>query len=225
MTLLKLLGILLLVFLLLGFLRLGATVSFGAGLCVRLRVGVFRLTIVPKKKKRKKSSEKTPKEPSHRVGKKKPAAQKPTVGELLDLAETALPALGATARRACSRLCVDPLEATVVFGGSDPANAAMLYGAANAALYTLMPKAEECFYIPDPSLHLRLDYGAEHMTASGNVGVSLHVCDLFAIAFTLIPPLAKWFLRFKRARRRGAPPREAEKPEAEAQCDDNKQIA
>ena len=64
-----------------------------------------------------------------------------------------------------------------------------------------MPRAEETFYIPDPSLHLRIDYDQERTTAAGALGLSLRVCDLFAIVFALLIPLAKWFLRFKRAHR------------------------
>ena len=228
MTALKILGVLLLVFLLLGFLRVGALVSFGDELRVRLRAGPFRLTILPKKEKKgRKKPEKQPKEahPDAEKRKKQHKLPKPTLPELFDLIETALSALGATARRACLRLCVDPLEATVVFGGNDPAQVAMAYGAASSALFTLMPKAEECFHIPDPSLHLRMDYGAERTTAQGKAGFSLRVCDLFAIAFTLLPPLVKWFLRFKKAHRKDAAERKAPAPEAEEPREKNEQIA
>jgi len=64
-----------------------------------------------------------------------------------------------------------------------------------------MPRAEETFDVPDPSLHLRLDFEGQGVTAKGALGVSLRVCDLFAIAFTLAIPLLKWFLRFKKAHR------------------------
>jgi hypothetical protein len=126
---------------------------------------------------------------------------KPTIEELIDLVQTALSALGATVRRACSRVRIDPLEATVVFGGEDPSLTAVAYGAASSAMFTLMPKAEETFYIPDPSLHVRMDFTAQSTTAEGCVGVSLRVCDLFAILFTLAVPLFKWFLRLKKAHR------------------------
>ena len=36
-------------------------------------------------------------------------------------------------------------------------------------------------------------------SAEGTVGVSLRVCDLFAILFTLAVPVGKWFLRWRRA--------------------------
>ncbi len=219
MTALKIIGIILLIFLLIGFLRVGAIVSFGDELRVKIRVGAIRLTIFPRKQKPKKPKKEKPKdetEAAKKKPKKKPALPKPTFDELLDLIETALSALRATLRRACRRVRIDPLEATLVFGGYDPANVAMAFGAVNTAVYTVMPKMEETFYIPDPSLHLRMDYGAEQTEAEGVVGISLRVCDLLAILFTLAVPMIKWLLRFKRAHKadmaahRGAPAADAE---------------
>ena len=220
MTALKVIGVILLIFLLIGFLRVGATVSFGDGLCVKLRAGHIRLTVFPRGKKRKKKEkpkeEKPKEEKKEKKGtepKKRRAFPKPTVGDLLDLAQTALSALGATVARACKRVRIDPLDVTVVLGGDDPASVATAYGMASAVMFAEMPKLEERFYIPDPSLHLRMDFDAEGTTAAGRIGVTLRVCDLFAIVFTLLIPMAKWFLRFKKAHRhdeaghRGAGPK------------------
>lgn len=201
MTALKVIGIILLIFLLTGFLRIGAIVSFGDELRVKARVGPVKVTVPMKKEKKKaEKGEKTKEKKSEEEtpGKKRDLP-KLTLGEIIDLAETALSALGATIRRICRRLRIDPLDATVAFGGCDPANVARTYGAANAAMWRIMPKAEELFYIPDPSLHLRVDFDAGGTAAKGSVGVSLRVCDLFAIAFTLAVPLGKWLLRWKKA--------------------------
>ena len=54
MLALKIIGVILLIFLLLGFLRLGAIVSFGEELRVQLSVGVLKLTILPQKEKKPK---------------------------------------------------------------------------------------------------------------------------------------------------------------------------
>ena len=207
MTALKILGIILLVILLIGFLRFGVIVSFGEELRVRLRVGPLKLTVCPRKKKKakKKKAEKPQPEQEAAKKEKKPKKRssfpKPTLDDVLDLIDTAFSALRAMVRRACRRVRIDPLDLTVVFGGWDPASVAAAFGAANTVMYTVMPRAEETFYIPDPSLHLRIDYDQERTTAAGAVGISLRVCDLFAIVFALLIPLAKWFLRFKRAHR------------------------
>lgn len=230
MTALKIIGIILLIFLLIGFLRVGAIVSFGDALRVRLRVGAIKLTVLPKKegrpkkpKKEKKQKEEKPED--EEKPKKKRELPKPTLDDILDLAQTALSALGATARRACRRTRIDPLDLTIVFGGDDPADVAIAFGMVNSAIYALMPGAEERFCIPDPSLHLRMDYGAEGTTADGSVGLSLRVCDLFAIAFALIIPMAKWFLRFKKAHKTDKPAHRTAETEEDKGNDTKEQIA
>lgn len=203
MTALKIVGILVSAFLLAGFLRLGAVVTFGDGVRVRLRVGAFTFRF-PRRGKKAGREPKDGKEARAPESKKKRKPPTLSSGELRDLLAVAFTALGATARRACGRTRIDPLELTAVFGGGDPADAAVRYGAASALMYTLMPRAEELFYIPSPSLHLRPGFDREGTDAEGAVGVSLRVCDLFAVAWTLALPLAKWYLRVKRARRRAA---------------------
>ena len=201
MTALKVIGIILLLFLLISLLRVGAIVDFGGELRVRLRVGPVKLTVLPKKKKKaKEASEETPE-------KKKPKAAgghslpKLSFSELRDLTGTALGALKRTLRRTCRRTRIDPLEVGVVLAGDDPADTAQTYGYANAALWTLMPKLEELFYIPKPSVYLGVDFTKAETSAEGTVGVSLRVCDLFAILFTLAVPVGKWFLRWRGAHR------------------------
>lgn len=213
MTALKIIGIILLVFLLLGFLRLGAIVSYEERLCVQLRVGALKLTVYPRKakkpKKEKAPKEEKPKEPKNETEKKpkkKPSIPKPTVYDVIDLLDTAFSALGAMVRRTCRRVRIDPLELTLTAASmGNPADTAMLFGALNTAVFTLMPKAEETFYIPDPSIHLRMDYDVYWPSARGTLGISLRLCDLFAIVFTLVIPLGKWFLRFKKAHKHDEP--------------------
>ena len=210
MTALKIIGILLLIVLLLSLLRVGAIVDFGGELRVRLRVGPVRLTVLPKKEKKAKrpeeASKKTPEE------KKKPKAAgghrlpKLSFSELRELAGTVLGALKRTLRRTCRRTRIDPLEVGVIFAGDDPADTAQTYGYASAAMWALMPRAEELFCIPNPSLHLRMDYGADKTRVEGTLGLSFRVGDLFAVVFALAIPLLKWFLRFKRTHAHDAPP-------------------
>lgn len=204
MTALEIIGMILLLFLLLSLLRVGAIVDFGGELRVRLRVGPVKLTVLPRKEKkaRKKAAEaagKTPEEkakPKAAGGHRLPKLSFP---ELRELAGTVLGALKRTLRRTCRRTCIDPLEVGVIFAGDDPADTAQTYGYANAALWTLMPKLEELFYIPKPSVYLGMDFTKAETSAEGTVGVSLRVCDLFAILFTLAVPVGKWFLRWRRA--------------------------
>ena len=61
-----------------------------------------------------------------------------------------------------------------------------------------MPQLEDLFHIPDPSLHLRMDYSAKETRAEGSVGLSLRVWDMLIIAFALMRPMLKWYRRFRR---------------------------
>ena len=211
MTALKVIGIILLIFLLIGFLRVGALLRFGQELNLRLSVGPFRFTLLPAKEKKETAQEaaKTKKEEEKRAEKKKRGLSKLTKEEKKDLISTALSALRESARRACKRLRIDPLEILVVFGGTDPADIAQTYGYASAAMWGVMPHLEDLFHIPDPSLHLRMDYSSEKTHAEGAVGLSLRIRDGLHIALVLLIPMLKWYLRYKKAHKNDAP---AEKP-------------
>ena len=195
MTALKVIGIILLIFILIGFLRVGALMQFGDELRVQLSVGPFRFTLLPAKEKKetpkKKAKEKKPKsEGEEAKQKKKPSLPKPTKEELRDLITTALSALKETAKRTCKRLRIDPLEILVVFGGTDPADIAQTYGYASAAMWGVMPHLEKTH-------------------AEGAVGLSLRIRDGLHIALVLLIPMLKWYLRYKKAHKNDAP---AEKP-------------
>ena len=56
MTALEIIGMILLLFLLLSLLRVGAIVDFGGELRVRLRVGPVKLTVLPGKRRRRRQS-------------------------------------------------------------------------------------------------------------------------------------------------------------------------
>lgn len=227
------LGVILLLVLLLGLVRVGAVVTFGEGVRARVRVGPVWLTVYPRKPKKpkqpkaEKPAESQPEKPQQ--GKIR-SIPKLTFDELWELLDVALTALRATVRRACSRMLIDPLDVTVVFGGWNPADVAMMFGRANTLMYELMPRLEETFCIPDPSLHLRIDYDQDWPSAKGTLGVSLRVCDLFAIGLTLLVPMGKWYLRFKKAHRGEVTAHKvpAEKTEPETQTtvtNDTKEIA
>lgn len=206
MTALKVIGVILLIVFLIGLIRVGAAVRFGEELGLRLLIGPFRITLLPAKekkaaqngeKKKKKAAETGKTEQS---GKKKSRSlPKLTRDEWRDLITTALSALKETARRTCGRLRIDPLEILIVFGGEDPADIAQSYGYASAAMWSVMPQLEDLFHIPDPSLHLRMDYSAKETRAEGSVGLSLCVWDMLIIAFALMRPMLKWYRRFRRA--------------------------
>ena len=153
MTALKVIGIILLILLLIASVRVRALARFGEKTELSLFIGPFRMTLLPEKEKkpapdgRKKTAEE---KKTEETGKKRRKLPKLTRAEKKDLIRVAFAALRETARRACKRLCIDPFEILVVFGGEDPADIAQRYGYANALMWGVMPQLEDLFRIPDP---------------------------------------------------------------------------
>ena len=202
MTALKVIGIILLILLLIASVRVRALARFGEKTELTLFVGPFRMTLLPEKEKkpapdgRKKAADE---KKTEETGKKRWKLPKLTRAEKKDLIRVAFAALRETARRACKRLCINPFEILVVCGGEDPANIAQRYGYANALMWGVMPHLEDLFHIPDPSLHLRMDYDAKKTRAEGTVGLSLRIWDGLVIACALLGPMLKWYRRFRKA--------------------------
>lgn len=98
MTALEIIGMILLLFLLLSLLRVGAIVDFGGELRVRLRVGPVKLTVLPRKEKKaqKKAAEAAGKTPEEKT---KPKAARRTPPAEAQLSRAAR-ACGDGARRA-----------------------------------------------------------------------------------------------------------------------------
>ena len=203
MTALKVIGVILLILLLIACVRVRALARFGEKTELTLFIGPFRMTLLPEKEKKSAPDEEKKsggEEKAKDAGKKKQRKlPRLTRAEKKELIRVVLAALRETASRACKRLCIDPLEMLVVFGGEDPADIAQHYGYANALMWGVMPQLEDLFRIPDPSLHLRMDYSAKETRAEGTVGLSMRVWDGLFIACALLAPLFKWYRRFRKA--------------------------
>lgn len=186
----KVLLVILLLLVLLALLRIKLRLSFGSELRVWLFVGAIKIDLL--KKKEKKGKEKA-------VKKEKKPHPKTSFDEAIDLFKTALTAIKRALKRLKRSVRIDPLSLSVTIADSDPAKTAETYGYANAAVWTLMPLAEEAFDIPKPSIHLEMDFESERISAEGELGLSLRVIDILAIVFVLLVPLGKWYLRFTKA--------------------------
>ena len=97
------------------------------------------------------------------------------------------------------RLLIDPLELSAVLPGAmDPAGAAELYGYINAGMWTVMPQLEQLTRIPDPGLHVEVDFDSEQLRLTGRLGVSLQIRDLFAIGWAFAKPVIRWLLAMRK---------------------------
>ena len=94
---------------------------------------------------------------------------------------------------------IDPLELSAVLPGAmDPAGAAELYGYINAGMWTVMPQLEQLTRIPDPGLHVEVDFDSEQLRLTGRLGVSLQIRDLFAIGWAFAKPVIRWLLAMRK---------------------------
>ena len=189
------LGILLFFFLL-SLLRIGVRADFAGDLAdtsVTVIAGPARIQMLPKpdkpekpQKPKKEKKKKTPQEESTKGKEKKKLSL-----SAQDI-KTLLPAVWASLkgglRKTRQRLLIDPLELSAVLPGAmDPAGAAELYGYINAGMWTVMPQLEQLTRIPDPGLHVEVDFDSEQLRLTGRLGVSLQIRDLFAIGWGLSP--------------------------------------
>lgn len=213
------LGILLVLFLL-SLLRLGVRVEFTGSLAetrVTVIAGPARIQLLPKPEKPEKPQKEKKK-------KEKPAKAKAEGGEKkkkkLHLTKedikTALPALWECLknglRKTRQRLLIDPLHLSASLPG-----AAELYGYVNAGMWTVMPQLERLMRIPDPRLHVEVDFDASELRLTGEVGVTLQIRDLLAIGFAFAKPVLRWYLAMQKrhsaqekaqAKENGAAPKE-----------------
>lgn len=210
-------GILLLLFLLVCRTRLGIRAAFGGETATAdLTVGPFHFRVAPgkpqapkKAKEKPPKTKKTPKDLSD-TAKKFP---KPTLEDLRDAYRTLAPACKRALRRTRRSIRVHPLTLSVTLAGEeDPAGAAELYGRLHAAVWTVMPVLEQLLVIPDPRVHIGVDFEAGTVKAQGEFGVSIRIGTLMAVGLGMGVPALKWFLRLRKQHQTkppASPPAEA----------------
>lgn len=208
MVVLWILGILLALILLILFLRVGVHVSFGEQLKVDAFVGPVKIGILPKKektKKREKPKKEKPKKEKKKSAEDEKPKEKKKLGLTFDDVRSAIPAffdaIKSTLRKTRMRMRIDPMRLSLTFGGDDPAKVSEMYGWASTAMWTLMPQLENVIRIPNPSIHLDVDFQAASTKAEGEAGISFQIRDFFAIGFAGARPALKWFLAFKKAKK------------------------
>ena len=186
MIVLYILLVLVILCFLLGHIRLGGSVRYSRdGPEVTARFGPIRLKLFPrgpkkktgekkpkKPKKPKKKKEKKPKEP------KEPAPLPERIGGALEYAKALLPPVLDLVKRFPGMLRVDRLEMELTAGSPDPADAAMIYGAAQAALGALWYPITENLKVKDGHAWVKVDFNAGQMLLYLQAEITLRLGDL-----------------------------------------------
>ena len=177
------LAVLVLILLLLGQVRVGGRAEFNEkGFFIWIRLGRFKLKILPAGPKEEKIGK--PKKPKKEKEPKKPKKEKPPtplpekIGGALEYAQALLPVGLEAAKGMWRGLRVDVLELELTAGGGDPADTAMLYGQANAALGALWHPLTRAFHVKDGTARVKLDFDAPGTTVYGQAALSVKIGTL-----------------------------------------------
>ena len=204
------LGILLALLVLLCLTRVGVHALFGDALSLDAKIGPFRIHILPGKKQDKKR-EKRAKEPkeaekSEEKAEKKPCFPKPSMADIREAVSVLWPPLKRALNRTRRGVRIHPMDLCVTLGGQeDPAAAAQLYGEAHAGVWAVMPVLERLLVIPEPHIHIGIDFNASETKVEGELGVTARVGTLLAVGATVAFPALKWFLRYRKKQKKQPP--------------------
>lgn len=176
------------IFLLIGCIPLGVDVSYLGGVfTLRAKLGFIRLTLIPRRPKKKSGSKPQKALETQTPGEKKPDAEKKKrfafsggVPEILELLQLACDLLGDLRRK----LRMERLLLHVRFGaGEDAAKTAISYGRAWAAIGAMLPCLERLFVIEKRDVGAELDWQAkEKMTVDACMVISITIGRALALA-------------------------------------------
>ena len=191
------LAAILLVLVLLCLLRVRITAEFKPSLLLIIRIGPVCKQIYPSLKKKAETSA-APTEVKTKESKKShKKLAKPKFSDIRDAFETLKPALLKALRRTRRGIRIHPLELSVIFGGrEDPAAAAERFGYANAMVWSGMPVLEQLVKIPDPGIHLDIDFEAEKLRITGSVGIDIRIGTLLLVAIGIAIPSLRWLWKY-----------------------------
>ena len=176
---------------LIGCIPVGVDAAYGeGGVLLSAKIGFFRLQILPAKPKKSKKPKKlkqqkpaassapsaAPDAPAEPATKKKLALPDGLNG-ILRLVNLALSTLGDLRRK----LRVEELTLHVTFAGDDPADAALHYGQAWAAVGALMPALDRLFVIKKRDICPILDYNREQMSVDAHLILTITIGRALAL--------------------------------------------
>lgn len=195
MSPLQIAGVVLLVLLAVGLIRIGVQVEYSEqGLTVWVRAGVFHIPVFPAK--RKKAKETKPK------AAKKTRPDTPKKGGRLKLALDFIPVILDTVRRFFRKLRVDQLEMNLVVWAPDPGDAAMRYGEANALLGSVWQPVLQVFRVKQAHAHVDVDFDAKESVLYIFASLSLTIAQALALVLVFGGKALQILVQNKNARRR-----------------------
>ena len=187
-------------FALLCLMRLHLQADFEETVSLVLRIGPVSLQLLPQKKiteeKQKEAPQKQGETPGALMEKLK-SVPRPSASDIRDAWQALGPVVKKALRRTRRGIRILPLTVSVILGGrEDPARTAEHYGYANAAVWSVMPALEQLVKIPDPSIHIGMDFDTADTQFRGRIGISMRIGTLILLALGISIPAFRWFRRY-----------------------------
>ena len=227
MTWLWVLGILLFLLFLLSMVRVGARAEMKDGeLVLDVKLGPALIRVLPQKKMQlspekeaakaakaakaaakkeaKKEAQKTAKaaQKEARKGEKlsvKTARVKELLGDIRSAVDAIWPPLQRALNRTRKAVRIHPLQLALTVGAEeDPAMGAQVYGYIHAGVWTVMPLLEKVLDIPEPYIHVGLDFESPDTKVEGEAGLSIRLGTLLKVGLTVAVPALRWFLKWNK---------------------------
>ncbi len=194
----QVLGIILLVLLALSLLPLGVRVRYDKdALSVFAKLWFIPIRVLPAKKDKGKKKEKKPKKPKEEPEEETPPAKK---GGKLDAVRAVLPLVKPALLGVKKRLTIRELELFVTWAADDPADAAVDYGYAQAALGTLWAVADQNFKVKKSRLGCSVDFDASAPTVYADATLTMRLGQIVTLVIPLVIRFLSNSARVKRAR-------------------------
>ncbi|MBR1842233.1 MAG: hypothetical protein IJ788_03040 [Oscillospiraceae bacterium] len=210
MTALIVIGIILLIFFLIAIIPVGVRVGYDkTGFSLDIVAAFIKIGILPPKEKKPKAEKPKPEKPTEdkpgeEKTEEKPKEEKPQekpehdLGGTVELAMTALRAVGDTLTRLRRKLTVDCIKLRYTSACDDPADAAINYGRAVAAINGLSPFVSKFLRIKkrDYTVLVGFDGGGDKVLVDAQI--TIRIWEIIYVALGLAP-LIKAYLKWSKS--------------------------
>ena len=145
---------------------------------IKLKVGFFTFTVLPRKEKTKQKKNDKPKRQASASGKKSAKTQKTSIQDYLPVLKHVLDLLA----RLHSKLIIRRLDFLLILAGDDPCDLAVQYGRAQGVFAALMAQLENGFRIRKRNVRIECDFTAQETILDGFADISISFGKLLFLA-------------------------------------------
>ena len=179
----------------------GIQIILDAGIQVRAQVGIVRVTVYPLRNSGKTKKGKKPAPTGKGQGDGDKSAKKsfsiPSPQQVAYTIETFMPLFRRVLHWTGQHLQVRQFHLQIAFGGDDPADVALLYGKAQAAVSALLPQLERLIHIKKTQVLFSTDYQADRTEYSGILEIRLHLGALLLLAVSTLRSVTVWLRGYR----------------------------